>query len=245
MEILSEKEKKVLSGLYELSRATVWDLSKEVGINRTTLYPILEKLLERGLVSKLSVEGHTVYEPILYKDFKRWISRERKKAKDAANDLLRWVDAQEKNSAPALLSDFKYFEGHGGVEALYADSWRENKGKIIYCITDYKAALTTMGDFFNNEYFPDRVSRGVCVKNLVPESALGRSELKRKKELLREVKFIDIFEDLGIEVNIYDDKISIVAYDKKLPSGVLIKNAKIAEALRKIFEYLWRENKRS
>ena len=55
------------------------------------------------------------------------------------------------------------------------------------------------------------------------------------------VKFIDIFEDLGIEVNIYDDKVSIVAYDKKLPSGVLIKNAKISEAMRKIFQYLWVE----
>jgi hypothetical protein len=96
-----------------------------------------------------------------------------------------------------------------------------------------------MGDFFNNEYFSDRVARGVRVKNLVPESAVGRSELKHRKALLREVKFIDIFEDLGIEVNIYDDKVSIVAYDKKLPSGVLVKNAKIAEAMRKIFEYLW------
>jgi len=239
MEILSEKEKRVLAGLYELSRATVWELAKEIGINRTTLYPILEKLLTRGLVSKLSIEGRTIYEPIPYDDFKKWILREKKKAEVASGDLLDWIEAQKKNRAPALLSQFKYFEGHDGVEALYADSWRENKSKMIYCITDVKAAYETMGDFFNNEYFPDRISHGVRAKVLAQESIAGREDLKRSRELMREVKFIDVFADLGIEIDIYDDKVSIVAYDKKLPSGVLIKNAKIAEAMRKIFEYLW------
>lgn len=241
---MSEKEKRVLSGLYELSRTTVWDLAKEVGINRTTLYPTLERLLRRGLVSKLSVEGRTIYEPIPYDDFKKWILREEKRAKEASYNLLYWVEAQKKNRPPALLSDFRYFEGHEGVEALYADSWRENKNKMIYCITDMKAAYETMGDFFNNEYFPDRISHDVKAKVLAQESAISRNDLKRAKELLREVRFIDVFAELGIEINIYDNKVSIVAYDKKLPSGVLIRNAKISEAMKKIFGYLWGKEKR-
>ena len=59
--------------------------------------------------------------------------------------------------------------------------------------------------------------------------------------MLREMKFINLFRDLNIEINIYGDKVSIVAFDEKKPTGVLIKNKKISLAMKEIFEYLWRK----
>lgn len=243
-ELLNEKEQKVLAGLYRLNSATIGELAKETAINRTSLYPILEKLLQRGLISKLNIEDRIVYQAVSFADFKKWLEREKENTKKMADNLTNWLKFLEKKSGPALLSDFRYFEGVEGIKNLYADSWRDNKDKIIFCITDYKAAYETLGNFFRNEYFPNRINHGIKVKNLIPESKIGRADLKLRKKLLREVKFIDIFEDLGIEVNIYDDKVSIIAYDKVLPSGVLVKNVKISEAMKKIFHYLWDTSKK-
>ena len=241
---LSEKEKRVLTGLYKLDDTTVSKLSKEVLINRTTLYPILERLLEKGLVSKLFIEGTTIYQPISLAEFKEWVKRKEQEAIKGVQDLLAWAESQETAEKNTLLSEIKYFEGFEGVKNLYSDTWRDNKGKTIYAITDYEAAYEVMGDdFFRGNYFKARIRHGVKVKNLLPESGIGKRDLKQTKELLREMKFIKLFKELGIEINIYDDKLSIVAFNKESPSGVLIKNNTIAKAFKNIFEYLWKSAK--
>lgn len=241
--ILSLKEKSILSALYRLGDASVQDIAKETLINRTTLYPILNKLLQKGLISKISIEGKNLYRVIGADDFKKWLERQKKKTEKKFSQLNHWLALTEKKKKPILLSDFRYFEGKEGVKNLYADTWRNNEGKIIYAITDYHAAYKTMGNFFRQEYFPARINHNVKVKNIIPESYEGRRDLKLAKKLLRQVKFIKLFENLEIELNIYDDKVAIVAFDKKLPSGVLIKNEKIATALKNIFEYIWKFSK--
>ncbi len=138
----------------------------------------------------------------------------------------------------------KYFEGHAGVQALYGDTWRDNAGKEILAITDYEQAYAVMGDqFFREEYFKQRVGHGVRVKSLLPDSPIGRADAKHAAELLRDMRFINLFKKLGIEINIYDDKVALVAFDAKKPSGVMIKNQIIARAFRNIFEYLWKTGK--
>jgi sugar-specific transcriptional regulator TrmB len=242
---LTEKEQTVLSSLYKLGDATVSKLAKETLINRTTLYPILEKLLAKGVVSKLTAEGKTVFQPISIDNFKEWIKRQQQNFAREADSLLEWAESQKKEAGGTLLTEIKYFEGVEGVKNLYTDTWRHNKDKMIYGISDYKSAYEAkiMENFFKNEYFPTRIKHGVKIKNLLPESKEGRSEVKIAKSLLREMKFVKLFKDLNIDINIYDSKIAITAFDKEHPTGVLIKNEKIAHAFKNIFEYIWKSVK--
>lgn len=239
-EYLNSSEKKVLAGLYKLGRSSVGPLAKETLINRTTLYPILEKLMAKGLVSKLEAEGKVIFNPLTADEFKEWVKRKKQEAVNGAEELLAWSEVQKKSGGNPLISEIKYFEGAEGVKNLYADTWRDNAEKMIFAITDYKSAYQTMHNFFRNEYFPARVRHEVRVKNLIPESSEGRRDMKEAKQMLREMKFIKFFEDLGIEINIYDSKVAIVAFDAKKPSGVIIKNEKIAGAFKNIFNYLWK-----
>lgn len=238
---LDEKEKRVLRSLYELSDISISKIAKETLINRTTLYPILNKLVAKGLISKLIIEKKLVFRPIPLNELKHWVKIKEKDFKKIAKDLLNWSKSIKSAKGNSLFSDVKYFEGFDAVKNLYADTWRDNKGKIIYAITDYKGAYECMSDFFRKEYFKDRVDYGVKVKSILPESAEGRNDLRDAKKLLREMKFIKIFQDLNIEINIYDDKIAVVAFDKKNPSGVLIKNERIASAFKNIFMYIWKK----
>lgn len=242
---LNEREKVVLQALYKEGNqpVSINKLSKETLINRTTLYPMLKKLSSKGLVSQFVFEGKTVFQSISIKELKDLFTRKEKEFRKNSEDILNWAKSIKSTKNNSLLSNIKYFEGFDGVKNLYSDSWRENKGKMIYAITDYKSAYKCMKDFFREDYFKTRVNHGVKVKNLLPESEEGKKDLKEAKELLREMKFIKIFQDLNIEVNIYDSKLSIIAFDKNNPSGVLIKNEKIAEAFKNIFEYIWKKTK--
>ncbi len=240
---LNEKEKRILEVLYKLKNAPISKISKETLINRTSLYPILDKLLAKGLISKLTIEGKIFYQPIAIGEIKDWVKRREEEFKQESQSLLNWSKQIKNSKTNSLFSDIKYFEGFDGVKNLYSDTWRDNKDKMIYAITDYKGAYECMKDFFKKEYFKDRVSHGVWIKMVSPESVEGRNELKEAKEMLRNIKFLKIFEDLNIEINIYDSKLAIIAFDKKNPSGVLIKNEKIANAFKSIFEHLWKSVK--
>lgn len=240
-ELLTKKEQRVLTILYQVQHCPVSRLAKETVLNRTSLYPILERLIEKGLVSSFIQDGITIYEPIERELFKEWLSKKKGEVVEQTSELENWLD-QTVNSkqAPSLISKIKYFEGFDAVKGMYADTWRNNKDKIIYAITDVRAAVNSMGKFFYNEYMPARVVHGVRVKDIMTENKEGRLEAQAGKKYLRQAKLAKgLFEDLGVEINIYENKLAIAAYDKKKPCGVIIENEKIASAMKNIFEYLW------
>jgi sugar-specific transcriptional regulator TrmB len=238
---LNDNEKKVLASLYGLKDGSVANVAKDTLINRTTLYPILENLTVKGLVSKIKLEGKTIFQPIDSSDFEDWAKRREQEVRETNRTILEWIKNKNKKEKVSLITEVKHFEGHEGVKNLLNDTWRNNNEKLIYSLTDYEKAYDAMEKFIREEYFPARIRHGVKVKSLLPESKIGRVELKTAKEMLREMKFIKFSRDFDIEINVYDDKVALIAYDKKNPSGVLIKNEKIAEAMKNIFEYLWKK----
>jgi sugar-specific transcriptional regulator TrmB len=241
-ELLTKKEQRILACLYQVKHCTVGRLAKETIINRTSLYPILERLIEKGLVSAFVQDGVTIYEPIEPELFKEWLKKKKREVIDQTTQLEDWLDqAATSKQTPSLVSKIKYFEGFDGVKAMYADTWRNNKNKMIYAITDVRAAVSTMGKFFYNEYMPTRMAHKVRVKDIMTENKEGRHEVEVTSKYLREAKLAKgLFENLGVEINIYDNKLAIAAYDKEKPCGVIIENEKIANAMKNIFEYLWK-----
>ncbi len=240
-ELLTKKEQRVLACLYKIKHCTVSRLAKETVLNRTSLYPILEKLSEKGLVTSFTQDGTTTYEPIEPELFKAWLKKKNQELAAQTTQLESWLkETTQTPKTPSLVSKTKYFEGFDGVKNMYADTWRNNEDKMIYAITDVRAAVETMGEFFYNEYMPARIAHGVRVRDIMTENAEGRHEVEVTGQFQREAKLAKgLFENLGVEINIYDNKLAIAAYDKERPCGVIIENEKIASAMKNIFEYLW------
>lgn len=238
MSLLNEKEKRVLGALNKLGEVPVSKIAIETLVNRTALYHTIEGLIVKGLVSRVIKNKVAYFRSISIGEYDEWAERKVKSVSEEALEIKNWLSAQ-KSGHISLFSDVRYFEGEEGVKNLYADTWRDNEEKIIYAITDYAKAYQTMGDFFQKKYFPDRIAHGVKVKNLLPESTYGKRDLKNSKAMLREMRFIDLFKNLGIEINVYGSKIALVTFDQVKPSGVIIKNETMAQAFKRIFDYLW------
>ena len=240
--LLNEKEKRVLGTLYQIGYCPVSRLSKETMINRTSLYPIIEGLIKRGLISSSVQNGIAFFEPIEPKLFQEWLLNKEKETSNQIAQLKTWLnETKSSKQTISLVSKIKYFEGFDGVKAMYADTWRDNKSKIIRAVTDPKAAVNTMGEFFYKKYMPDRISHGVKVKDIMTDSKEGIKETKLSSQYLREAKLAKgLFENLGVEINIYENKFAITAYDMEKPCAIIIENEKIASAMKNIFEYMWK-----
>lgn len=237
-QILNEKEKLIFASLVQFGASTVVQIAKDTNLNRSALYHTLSLLKEKGIVFEIKKNGTTLFQTLSKAEFIAWMER---KKKDIEKNTVDLVSLYKKETPPILHSGVKYFEGFDAVKKLYGETWRENREKQILAITDYKKAYETMNDFFEQEYFPFRVSAGVNVKSLLSMDAYGKRDSKRQKELLREMRFLDVFKELGIELNVFDDKTMIVAFDKKKPMGLMLKNKLISDAFRRIFDILWKQ----
>lgn len=241
MEFLSTKEQKIIEVLASCGKSSVRTLTQEALINRTTIYPILEKLIEKGLVKKYEYNDITYFETINEQEFELWSKKQRMLFLGQLTEL----DSVIKNKnriEKTLKTSVKYFEGYDGVTVSYQDTYQDNQEKIIYAITDYDSAYKNLNDFLEKDYFPARVNQKVRVQSILSKkSKMGSKDKSRAKELLRDMRYIDILNGLGIEINIYSNKIHIVSFDKKNPSAVIIQNEIIARAFKEIFSYIWKK----
>ncbi len=118
MPYLKNKEKAVMAGLYKLGKTTVSSLAKETLINRTTLYPILDKLLKRGLALEIKAKGRTLVEAASFKDFKKWVERRKKRAERQADEVMEWIADKEKSAGTSSPSEVYYYNGAEAIKSL-------------------------------------------------------------------------------------------------------------------------------
>ncbi|MDB5259619.1 MAG: Transcriptional regulator, TrmB [Candidatus Taylorbacteria bacterium] len=239
MDLLNEKERRVLESLFKLGQSTISAISKDTLVNRTALYHTIGLLTKKGLVTRLLKEKVSYYEAIPLDQYEKWAQSKIDSMKSTVGTDIKRFSAVRKEKAVSLYADVKYFEGLEALKNLYADTIYSNEEKMLYTITDYQKGYSTLGKWLEKEYLPERVRKGVRVRSIVPDTAFSRSYIVSAKALGRELCFVDLFKNLGIEINVYDSKIVIVAFDKTHPLGIIIKNDIIADAFREIFNYIW------
>lgn len=243
--MLTDKERRVLESLFRTGQSTVNEISKDTLINRTALYHTLNSLTKKGVITQFEKEKISHYQPISIEQYEYWVKGNLKKIQESSTaDLKKFKSVQNKNKLN-LYADVKYFEGIEGMKNMYSDTIYNNKEKVLYAITDYEKGYAENGDWFDNEYLPERVRNKVKVRSILADTPTGRNYVKSAKELLRDMCFVDIFKDLGIEICLYDSKIAIIAFDKKHPLGLIIQNEIMANAFKQIFNYIWKTGKRA
>ncbi len=240
MDLLNQNERRVLESLFKLGQSRVNEISKDTLVNRTALYHTLELLVKKGLVTCIEKGKVSYFEAISIDQYKKWAEAKAESLRvNITNDISKF-SAVKKEKGKSLYADVKYFEGFEAVKNLYTDTIYNNKEKNLYTITDYQKGYSSLGKWLSNEYLPQRVGRGVQVQSIVPNNKDVSKYMASAKSLLRELCVVDLFKDLGIEINLYDSKIVIVAFDEVHPVGIMIQNEIITNAFREIFNYIWK-----
>lgn len=240
LELLNEKERRVLGSLFKLGQTAVQFVAKDTLINRTALYHTLDSLIKKGVVTKIEKDKVSYFEAISVEQYEVWAKTKIERIKESISADVKNFSSIKSDNKMSLYADVKYFEGKEAVKSLYADTLYNNKEKMLYAITDYDKGYGTLErKWLDEEYLPERVKRGIRVRNIVPNTELARKYVDTAEALLRDISFVNFFNDLGVEISLYDNKMSIVAFDEKHPLGVIIKNDIIAKAFKEILRYIW------
>ncbi|QQG42733.1 MAG: hypothetical protein HYW15_00715 [Candidatus Giovannonibacteria bacterium] len=225
-----EKEAHLYLAGIELGEATIQQLAKHADIKRPTAYDIMENLEKKGLFS-FSERGKKKY--FLAEDPENILrilkSRERAFL-TALPELKMLLGAGSKK--PRV----RFFEGVGGLKAMYWDTLESKKTLLVYGAID--SMWSAIPQEFKKEYVRERVKRNLSARCIVPATPEAQEYTKRDKEELRHMILIpsDRF-PFSNEINIYNNKVAIFSFPERI--GVIIESEKIAETQRSIFELAW------
>ncbi|MBN2052329.1 helix-turn-helix domain-containing protein [Candidatus Woesearchaeota archaeon] len=225
---LSEKETAVYLELLPMGSVKINEISKRLGYPRSTVYHILEYLINKGLVASIVNKGVTYYS-----------AAEPEKLKDQLAEKQKLIDSilpQLKSLKAAIKepSSVEIYEGFKGVHTILADLVRVKQQ--VYYFGGYKKSLAVL------KHLPDyvrrsRMEKGIPAKMIydyTDEPILHTKEYQKVSDL----RFYDGFEDFPVMIFIYGQKVSMFSHKTDLV-GIIIKNKDFAEAMRVIFEMYW------
>ncbi len=240
----TEGEIKVYYALFELGETTVGPISKASGVTHAKVYPILDKLIEKGLVSHVIRDGRKHFSatnPCSIVEYINSKVRQLEEEKEKVEHIIPSLLAKQKEKEQAQYS--RVFEGFKGLKSLFTELFTANKEPSEICVFGLNEHLKSEGFIsFFRFYHPLRIKSSIKLKlilNKDMEKFVKDAYAPFGNFINAEARFVDIAFPVGVFI-FKDHVINIVAEDKV--TAFDIKSGQMAERFRKFFYSVWERN---
>lgn len=233
---LTEREARVYLYLLEYKESKTGIMCSKLNIPNSHIYRILEKLLDKGIISYKIVNNIKVFRPVdpeslfaLFKEKEEQLENEKKDLRAFISNLKK-IEIKEKK-----LNDFKYFEGISGVRSMFTEfieSWVSDSR--VY-IASAPIAYEKWNAFLLDMFHPPRIKKNIHQQLIVP-TRLKKFALERDKFQPIEIKYSDV--EMEAEFGVCGDYTYFLSYGDK-PYALLIKDKNFANTQIKIFQVMW------
>ncbi|NMB48057.1 hypothetical protein GYA13_01250 [Candidatus Kuenenbacteria bacterium] len=232
---LSDKEAEIYQIMLRHGKTPASKILPETTLKRTTVYSILEELVQKGIVEK--DESGAIIEfrakhPYALKEYLESRVIQIKTAESKLDAVLPefisfYNSAQNR---PGV----KFYEGKEGIIKIYEELLRQ--GKNIDSIED-KGELADFIPDYSKSYPQKRVKRNIFNRVIAPsDNPINPTN----EQDMRETKFIPTSQfPFRMDVKIAGQLVSLITFKKDNPAGVLIDNQELAENFKLLFEMIW------
>lgn len=227
---LTGKESKVYLASLELGPSPASNLALRAKLNRVSTYDVLEKLIKRGFISTYThkrVKFFVATEPDL---LRQDVRKKYLDLKEALPDLRRLHGS-------TYVPRIRYYEGIDGVKKVYADTLTSKTELFNYADS---ASIREFWPEYDKEYVNERVKRKIYLRGIAPLDEEGRKVVADNEKKHREIRLVNAGAfAFSNEINIYDEKVSIVSFGKNEVVGMIIESPEISNTQRAIFMMAW------
>lgn len=231
-----EKKAKIYLACLEMGQANAQSIAKKAGIERTSVYAILESLQKEGLISA-TIKKKTKY----------FIADPPNKMIDLFKDKTNVVI----QALPLFSSIFKntkskpkikFYEDKESIKEILNDTL-DSREKILRNLISIKDIQELLGNTFLIHYLEKRVKLGIMVRSL----RLREKELQEKiwdfkaetqKQVLRESRFLPKNVSFDVACFIYDNKVALIS-SKKECFGFVIESSEFSQMMKTLYDLIW------
>ncbi len=224
---LTRNESIIYISLLKLGITSAQNLVKESELHRSRVYDSLESLQRKGLVSFVIKDYKKHFQAVEPEKLLEYVDEQKEALKQILPDLKR-IEGVKREEISASV-----YKGKEGLKTIHSEMLKE--GKDIY-------TLGAKGLIFSElPYFMPNFEREMAKKGIKFICLFDNKELKEKflKNKLIEGKSLPRGFDSNGVVDIFGNKVAIVLWKEKYPSGFMIDNKYIANAFRKWFDIIY------
>jgi sugar-specific transcriptional regulator TrmB len=242
---LTEDEVKIYLALNQSGPATILELSRRTGINRTKIYRTIEVMQQKGLAEEIIDEHKKYIKAIEADNLELLIKEEESKAK-----YLREIYPSVSNllithrSASQPGTKVLFYRGKEGVRQQVWNTLR-TKGELLGY--SYRPLSELIGKYYE-EWYEEWMKRDLRMRDIYSDSYLkGKRVVKQKIDSLdfKSKNIISRYVPSKIlsithQMDIYNEVVSIYHWYEGEVFGVEIYNEKVASFQKQLFEIVWR-----
>jgi sugar-specific transcriptional regulator TrmB len=234
---LSEDEAEVYEALLLDGPKTAGPLLLRLkSIKRGTLYQVLRRLGERGLVRESSKEGKTLFvpeSPDVLGDILTAQESVIVRGKEALNKVL-----PEMRSKSMLADErplIRFFEGVDGLKDIYEDHIASSAKELFFVRTGKAGVYADHLGKWWAHYKRRRMEKGMVSHAITPDDPIAEHDAGAD-ELIGIVRTWIRPEDYSapVEIDVYGDTVAVISFGKEI-FGITVTNPQIAKAFLDIF----------
>jgi len=231
---LGDKEATVYAALLQVDNDSVLDLSKKTKINRTTIYPVLDSLAKKGLISEVKVDKKIRYQAEPPERLETYVERQKVVLEEQSKrlkDIIPQLKGVQRESGERPV--VKYFEGREGIISSMEELSRLQKtGDTQYMIYSRDLVEELFTETERQKFKKIRKGKNVQVKVLYTYS---KGDLPEQSGSTR-IRLDDKKYPITCDISIYNDQVKISILGKSL-SGITITSQDLAQTLRSLIDF--------
>jgi len=234
----NQKEMETFLLLLELGAQPASTVAKKMGTPRSTMYLILDKLRQLGLIEEFERSGVKYFKCTPIKDMKDVIVAKRN-ALDKTEALL------EKSSDElfaienklSITPTVRFLEDEEGVSKMYEQVLKQDE---FYAFFNPEFVKKQMPSYHFKIPETLRKQRGRA-KELLVDTPDSREYQEKYHTALHQIKILDKSIHFDSDLIICKERIYMISYGEDKISALEIINQPIVETHRALFEHLWEE----
>ena len=236
---LTSGEARVYLALLKLKNSTVGPIVKDSGVSNSKIYEVLDRLIEKGLVSFTIKEKTRYFQVLPPKRLNDYLENKEKEIQESKNTLKSLIPQLEGFSEENKEENVQIFKGKKGILTAYdilLDSLDKNE-EIRYFFSNKKEDTSALKEFYiDYPQFQAKIEEYYKTKNIIWKG-IGPKEGSVDPKL----KFMKVKTTILPTPGNWDitkDYVLILSWTE-IPTGILIKSQEIAKYLLNYFDTIW------
>jgi predicted transcriptional regulator len=236
---LSQTEAALYLTLLKIGASSVQNLIDETGFYKANTYDALERLCEKGIISKIIEGKRRIYQLQKPNSLIEYIQKKKNELEtqeDIAIRLARQVQLSKKHTL--IQETAVVMRGLAGVKQVFSEIISEKLDYLSF--GGPKESETIIGSHYWHNLHAKQKEFEIKAKMIFHKSLRNWAGIMPRK--LIDLRFFDEeFEPLT-ETTIYGTKVAFIVWTDK-PTVTIINNDHVSNSFRQTFNILWRSSK--
>lgn len=237
---LREIEVEIFKELFYGGVMSASKLAKQVNISRTSIYDLLKKLLQIGLISETMKDGVKMF-VVQPPEKIHLLIKEKEKEIDKAKQEFKGLQKEYQNNCKILQPRLQLFEGREALQQMMKDMLLY-RDITTYAYWPVRKIVALLSPEFFLKFHQERISRNIQLKTIWPQNQIPAIKLYSflgvKPEFKREVRIAPSKVVFSLGYVVYGNTVRFIS-SRKETFGFLVESSELAEMMKSQFKAIW------